>query len=206
MGLTATLLAWTALATAATMSPGPDTLLVLGHAARSWRDGALAAAGIVAGGLWYMLLSGFGLMSLLTASHLLFEIVKIAGALYLGWLGCGLLRGAIKPQPVVAGQTMTPLRSPFRQGFLTNALNPKVALFYLAVLPQFVGSGPNAPYFGMVLIAIHYLTAAVWFTILVLFVSRAGGVLRETNVWRWLEGALGAAFVGLAGKLALERN
>ena len=205
MSLETTLFAWSTLALVAAVSPGPDVLLVLGHAARGGLSAGLkAVAGIVVGGLWYMALCGFGLMSLLAASPTLFMVVKVAGAAYLAWLGLGMLRGAVWPKP--AEQAATLMRNPFYQGMITNALNPKIALFYLAALPQFTGQGPDAPMIGMLLIGIHYLIGALFLSSLALLGSRASGMARHSNVWRWIEGALGAAFIGLAGKLAFERN
>jgi len=205
MNLETTILGWSALALIAVISPGPDVLLVAGHAARNGRRaGLLAVAGICTGGLWYMLLCGFGFLTILTTSPTLFATVKIGGALYLAYLGLAMLRGAIKPRPVDARPVT--LSIPFRQGLITNALNPKIALFYLAALPQFVGNGPNAPLVGVALIAIHYVIGAIWLSLLALGASRASDVAQKSAVWRWVEGALGAAFVGLAGKLALERN
>ena len=96
------------------------------------------------------------------------------------------------------------LHQPFAQAFLTNALNPKVALFYLAVLPQFA-SGPDAPQIGVTLIAIHYAFAAIWMPFIAIAASRARCIAFKTNIVRWLEGALGVFFVGLAGRLALTQ-
>jgi threonine/homoserine/homoserine lactone efflux protein len=200
------LLAWSALALAAAMSPGPDTLLVAGHAARGGlRAGLAAVAGIVTGGLWYMALLGAGLLSLLSASPTLFLVVKIGGAVYLAWLGFKLILGAVRGAPAEEPKPVS-LSAPFRQGLVTNALNPKVALFYLAALPQFVGSGPDAPLFGMLLIAIHYALGGIWLSLVAAGAARAGGVVRASAAMRWLEGALGAAFIALAGRLALVRN
>jgi threonine/homoserine/homoserine lactone efflux protein len=206
VGFEATLLAWSALALVAVISPGPDVLLVAGHAARGGRrDGLLAVAGITVGSLWYMALCGFGFLSVLTSSPTLFSIVKIGGALYLGYLGIMLLRGSISPQ-LAKDTKAVALSLPFRQGLITNALNPKIALFYLAALPQFVGNGPNAPLIGVALIAVHYLIGAAWLSILAIGASKASGIAKNTPLWRWIDGMLGAAFIGLAGKIALERN
>jgi threonine/homoserine/homoserine lactone efflux protein len=200
------LLAWSALALAASVSPGPDTLLVAGHAARSGvRAGLAAVAGIVTGGLWYMALFGFGLLRLLTASPTLFIVAKTAGALYLAWLGAKLLIGAMRRQPIAKPAPLK-LSAPYRQGLITNALNPKVALFYLAVLPQFVGDAPHAPTFGILLIAIHYAIGGAWLSVVALGAAKTGGTLRESSLMRWIEGVLGAAFIGLAGKLAVSRS
>jgi len=206
VSLLSLLLAWTALALAASMSPGPDTLLVVGQSARNGlRAGLAAVAGIVTGGLWYMALLGAGLLSLLNASPTLFLIVKTAGALYLAYLGVRLLHGAVRPGDAASAKAPK-LSAPYRQALLTNALNPKVALFYLAALPQFVGSGPYAPLFGMLLIAIHYAIGGIWLTIVAFGAARAGGAMRQSSVMRWIEGVLGAAFIGLAGKLAVSRS
>jgi threonine/homoserine/homoserine lactone efflux protein len=85
-------------------------------------------------------------------------------------------------------------------------LNPKVALFFLAILPQFVGTGADAPVRGMLLIAVPYAMGAVWLGLLAVAVARAGRIARQSSVMRWFEGVVGAAFLGLAGRLALARN
>jgi threonine/homoserine/homoserine lactone efflux protein len=97
------------------------------------------------------------------------------------------------------------LHAPFRQGFLTNALNPKVAIFYLAVLPQFA-SGPDAPVIGVMLIAIHYVLGAAWLSFVAYAASRARRIALKTTFVRWLEGAVGVFFVGVAGRLALAQR
>lgn len=200
------LLAWTALALAATMSPGPDTVLVVSHAARSgFRAGLAAAAGIVAGGVFYALLIGFGALKFLVAIPVLFIAVKIVGAIYLAWLGVGLIWRAWRGHVDSAAAVPIALHKPFMQAFLTNALNPKVALFYLAVLPQFA-SGPDAPLIGVLLIAIHYATAAIWMPLLAYLASRARTFAWNSALLRWLEGVIGVFFLGVAGKLALTER
>src|SRR3546814_6254675 len=137
------LLAWTVMAIGLVVLPGPDTMLVAGHGARrGLKAGMTAIGGIQLGGLVYMALCGFGFLSVLNAVPDLFMAVKIAGAIYLAWLGFSLLRGAIRPQPEAPAMRIG--GSPFVQGFLSTVLNPKVAIFFLAALPQFVGTGPNA--------------------------------------------------------------
>jgi threonine/homoserine/homoserine lactone efflux protein len=201
----AALLAWTALALAATLSPGPDTILVASHGARGGlRAGLAAAAGIVAGGFYYAGLIGFGALNVLVAIPALFAAVKIIGALYLAWLGFGLIRGALRGEADAKPAKPVELSQPFMQAFLTNALNPKVALFYLAALPQFA-SGPNAPMIGVLLIAIHYATAAIWMPMVAYAASRARQMTWNRTFVRWLEGAIGAFFVGVAGRLALTQ-
>jgi threonine/homoserine/homoserine lactone efflux protein len=202
----AALLAWSALAVAATVSPGPDTLLVASHAARGGlRAGLAAAAGIVAGGVYYALLIGFGALNLLVAIPMLFLAVKIAGALYLTWLGASLIWRAWRGKAAETSEKPIELHQPFVQAFLTNALNPKVALFYLAALPQFA-SGANAPAVGVMLIAIHYATAAIWMPCVALAASRARRFAWNSTFVRWLEGAVGAFFLGVAGRLAFTQR
>ena len=196
---------WSVVAILATLSPGPDLLIVTTSAARhGTRAGLAAAAGIAVGGVWYAALCGFGFLSLLNASPLLYLIARSVGAAYLAWLGLRLLAGAVRPAPDVVGGPLTS-GAPFRQGLLTNIFNPKVAVFYLAILPQFVGIGPDAPLLGVALIGIHYAIAAVWFSVIAVVAGRAGHRVVRSPVVRWVEGVLGAAFVGFAGRLAISR-
>ncbi|WP_298395326.1 LysE family translocator [Sphingobium sp.] len=186
--------------------PGPDTMLVAGHAARrGLKAGMAAIGGIQLGGLFYMLLCGFGFLSVLNAVPGLFMAVKIAGALYLAWMGLGLLRGAINPAPASDAPKVRIGGSPFMQGFISTVLNPKVAIF-LAALPQFVGTGPDAPWQGMLLIAIVYALGFLWCALLAALATKAGQSVGQSRAMRWFEGAMGVGFFGLAGRLALARN
>lgn len=207
MTLESALLAWSALALVTTLSPGPDVLLVLGHAGRSGaRAGIAAALGIVSGGLYYLALFGLGLLQLLVASPVLFMIVKVVGAAYLAWLGGRILfqawRGQYEAKPVEPSR----FNSPFVQGFVTNALNPKVGLFYLAALPLFIGTGADAALRGTLMIAIHYAMGAVFLVSLAIFAGQIRNYRPLQAARRWLEGALGVVFLGLAGKLVMERS
>lgn len=199
------LLAWSLLALGVTLAPGPDTMLVAGHAARGGaRSGLAATAGIVAGGLWYMALCGLGYLSLVSASPTLYMFVKTVGAVYLGYVGAKLIISAFRGETLV--KKPAKLGAPFRQGLLTSALNPKVAVFYLAALPQFIGHGPNAALMGVVLIAIHYVFGAIWLSTVALGVARAGKTLKNSGVMRALEGLIGAFLVAVASRLAFERT
>lgn len=187
--------------------PGPDTMLVAGHAARrGLRAGMAAIGGIQLGGLFYMALCGFGFLSVLNAVPGLFLGVKIAGAIYLAWLGLSMLRGAVKPAPASEAPRLRLGGSPFAQGFISTVLNPKVAIFFLAALPQFVGTGPEAPFQGMALIAIVYGLGFFWCALLAVLATKAGRKVGQSSAMRWFEGAMGVGFFGLAGRLALARN
>jgi threonine/homoserine/homoserine lactone efflux protein len=201
------LLAWTVMSIGLVLLPGPDTMLVAGHAARrGMKAGMAAIGGIQLGGLFYMLLCGFGFLSVLNAVPGLFMAVKIAGALYLAWMGLGLLRGAMKPAPAEQAAKLRLGGSPFMQGFISTVLNPKVAIFFLAALPQFVGTGPDAPWQGMALIAIVYALGFLWCVALAALAMKAGRKVGQSSAMRWFEGAMGVGFFGLAGRLALARN
>ncbi len=199
------LLAWTILAIGLVLVPGPDTMLVAGHSARKgFRAGLIASMGILLGGAFYMLLCGFGFLSVLNAVPGMFMAVKVAGAIYLAWMGIQLLRGAIKPGEVAEKVRAT--GAPFRQGFFSTVRNPKVAVFFLAALPQFVGTGPDAPLHGVLLIGIVYAIGFCWCLTITGIATKAGRKVGQSSAMRWFEGALGAAFIGLAGRLALARN
>src|SRR5262249_45606347 len=156
-----------------------DTALVATNAARRGVGAGLGAvAGIVCGGVVYTALFGFGLLRLIAATPLLFLVVKIVGAIYLAFLGVQLIASALQkdpgqpaPTPFIGGGA-----HPWRQGFLCNVLNPKVALFFLAALPQFVQAGPEAPFVGALLIAISYAIGAVWLSGIAFAASRVSDV------------------------------
>jgi threonine/homoserine/homoserine lactone efflux protein len=202
----AALLAWSALALIVTLTPGPDTLLVASHGARGgFRAGMAAVLGIMTGVLWYGSLIAFGALSILVAVPALFMAVKIAGALYLAWLGAGMIWSAVRNERDAMAAKPLDLRQPYAQGFFTNALNPKVALFYLAALPQFAGTGADAPMIGLMLLAIHAVFGLVWLSFIAFAASRARSIVWNSAVTRWLEGAVGVFFVGVAGRLALAQ-
>lgn len=201
------LLQWTVLAAGLTVAPGPDTLLTASQAARSGlRAGLMTMAGIVSGGAVYALLCGLGFLSLLTLSAPLYWTVRIAGAAYLAFIGLAMIRSALRRAESTASIPRSLSGGPFRQGFLTNALNPKVALFYLAVLPQFSGKGSDAPLVGVFLIAIHYGLAAIWLSGAAWISARAGRRIGRSRLTRGLEGLVGLLLCGVAGRLAFERT
>jgi threonine/homoserine/homoserine lactone efflux protein len=203
----AALLAWSALSVGLALTPGADTALVVTNAARGGVGAGLRTiAGIVTGGVFYAVLFGFGLLRVIAATPLLFTIVKIGGAIYLAYLGIQLIRSALKPGKSETQVAPADARHPWRQGFLCNALNPKVALFFLAALPQFVEAGPSAPLVGAMLIAISYAIGAVWLSGVTVAASRVGQMFRASAFARWIEGVTGAAFLALAGRLAVERT
>lgn len=187
------------------LTPGADMLFVAGTAgARGWRAGVLAALGVGAGCVVHIALAALGLSALLVASELAFTAVKLAGAAYLVWMGLGLLRATARPSDVPAAAPSG--RSVFWQGALTNALNPKVALFFLAFLPQFVdGEGASRAFAFVVLGVLFTVSGTVVNAVVALMAGRLSrGLAGQGRIGAWLQRAAGALFVGLGLRLALS--
>jgi threonine/homoserine/homoserine lactone efflux protein len=204
----ATLLTWAALCVGLAITPGADTALVATNSARGGAGAGLrTVAGVVSGGVFYVALFGFGLLRLIAATPVLFVAVKTAGAIYLAFLGVQLIVAACQKRARAAAETPASAAAthPWRQGFFCNVLNPKVALFFLAALPQFVQAGPEAPLAGAFMIAISYAIGGIWLCGVAFAASRVSGVFRAIGVARWIEAVVGAAFLALAGRLAVER-
>ena len=201
----ASLIAYTIAAALLTVTPGADTLLVVRFAGgRGARAGFAAAAGICLGTLIWGAIVAVGVAALIVASPLLFTALKWAGALYLVWLGMTLLLP--KPERTSADESSPPAKSgsPFASGFLTNLLNPKVGVFYLAFLPQFIPAGvPQAP-FILLLAAIHSTLGLIWFAILIAGVDRAAARLRQSRASDILAKLTGILFVGFGARLLLS--
>ena len=198
---------WTTFALAAlalNLAPGPDLALIVAHTVKGGRRAGFAAmVGIWTGALGHVLLAAFGLSAVLAASATAFAVVKWAGAAYLVWMGIQAIRGAGGLATTEVSRAR-PWRI-FRQGMLTDLLNPKVAIFFLAFLPQFVeaGAGPvwaQLALHGVLIIA----TAAIVEPPLVLLGDRmAAGLRGHARTARWFDRGLGGVLMGLGVKLAL---
>lgn len=201
-------LAFAMIAMALTFAPGPDTFLVIANtSAGGFRRGFATVLGIVSGGLCYVLLVACGLVRLLVWSPAVFYTVKLAGAGYLLYLGWGALRAALRKAPG-AGAAPTPAKSAwtsYLQGLLTNALNPKIAVFYLAFLPQFMNPGDPVVLKSALLIGIHYFEGLVWLSLLAFGVGRLGRWLARPRVRRTLDALLGATMIAFGLKLASDQ-
>lgn len=194
------------------VTPGADMLYVVSHVvAGGRRAGVLAALGIGTGCLFHVMLATVGLSALLASSELAFNVVKWAGAGYLVWMGVGMLRtraGTVAAQATAAPEA----RRVFWRGVLTNALNPKVALFFLAFLPQFIA--PQAAHQALAF-ALLGLVFTLNGTLVTLGFAWLASVTRDRWAGRggvgagagrfgpWLQRAAGAMFVGLGVKLAV---
>lgn len=200
------------------LAPGPDSLLVMTRSAlHGWRAGSAAALGICAGTFVHILAAALGLSALLATSAVAFAIVKYLGAVYLLYVGVRMLfarSGAAAAVPETSPQLQA-ARQPwsyaqmFAQGFLTNVLNPKVALFFIAFVPQFIApESPDKALAFVLLGVIFNTTGTLWCHILALLTTFASRKLRASaRVADWLQRAIGAMFVSFGVRLALtQRN
>ncbi|MEH2472269.1 threonine/homoserine/homoserine lactone efflux protein [Nitrobacteraceae bacterium AZCC 2161] len=189
------------------ITPGPDTAYIVGRSVQvGWRGGAAAALGISAGCLVHVFAAAIGLSALLAASSLAFTVVKWIGAAYLLYTGIQMLRArAPSLLPEAAAQRVLSLRQVFWQGVLTNALNPKVALFFLAFLPQFVD--PDAASKALAFIALGLIfisTGTAWGLGVAVFAAKAASRVRQSSrALVWINRALGGVFIYLGIRVAM---
>jgi RhtB (resistance to homoserine/threonine) family protein len=191
----------------AAMSPGPDFVIVARHAAVSGRRAGMATGlGIASGVFVWAVVAAFGVASLLAASAVAFTVVKLVGAVYLAFLGVKALIAARRggKAPVVEGGTPAiRARVAFRQGLLTNLLNPKCAVFFVALMPQFLAGSPRLDQ-TMLLSALAVLVTAVWFTVLANVVGALRRFFASRRVRRVMDSITGTVMIGLGVKIALD--
>ena len=193
------------------ITPGPDSLYIVGRSAsQGWRAGATAAFGVGSGTLVHVLAAAFGLSAILATSAAAFTVVKLLGAGYLLYVGVSLLRSRSGSPANGSVQRIAPatLRQIYTQGFLTNLLNPKVALFFLAFVPQFIDpTAPDKPLAFVALGAIFDFNGMLWCNFLAWSAATAGarlkGNARLANILNRMTGCL---FVGLGIKLVFARQ
>jgi len=191
--------------------PGPDMAYIMGRSAQlGTRAGGVAALGISAGCFVHIAAAAFGLSAILATSAEAFFILKLVGAAYLVWVGVSLLRNAGAGTAVDdAGKAAISLRGVFLQGFLTNALNPKVALFFLAFLPQFISASAQSKPLAFLALGLIFVTVGTVVCLLIAWgTARASSLLGAGSAARvWMERALGGLFVLLGVRLAfLQRS
>jgi threonine/homoserine/homoserine lactone efflux protein len=203
-----TLLAYLAAATVLVLIPGPGTAWIVAQTvAGGTRRGVQAGLGLETATLIHALAAGLGLSALLAASALAFEILKYAGAAYLVWLGIKAWRD--KAESVPAPVTAVPTRGRvYWRSVVTGVLNPKVALFFLAFLPQFVH--PERGLVWLQFLVLGVLLSVIGFSnscMLALAVGRFGRSLSgNARLARWRQRLIGTVFVGLGLKLALQQR
>ncbi len=192
------------------ITPGPDTAYIVGRSVQlGWRGGAAAALGVCCGCLVHVFAASIGLSALLMASSAAFTAVKLIGAAYLCFVGLQMLLA--QSRPLVSDATIgsdsdaTSLRRVFWQGALTNVLNPKVALFFLAFLPQFVAA--DSPHKALAFLALGLIfvtTGTIWCLGIAAFAARAAHRIRRSGrALLWINRALGGLFITLGVRVAL---
>lgn len=206
MTLGPSILAFLVAASVLTVTPGLDTALVLRTAAVGGRRPAwFAAIGIGLGCLVWGALVSLGLGALLAASELAYTVLRWAGAAYLLWVGIGLIA---RPRRVATQDGAEPGRDAWqalRRGLLTNLLNPKVGVFYVTFLPQFVPPGQNIAGFSFLLATIHVGLGLIWFMALIAATAPLGRVLARPRVVTAMDRLTGGIFVAFGVRLALTR-
>ncbi len=189
-----------------TISPGADTALVMKITLERGRGAALLATiGICSGTLVHAVASALGLSVILATSAEAFTALKLVGAAYLVYLGVQALRGSFRHASAAAIVTRRST-TPYLQGLLSNVLNPKVAVFYLTFLPQFMSPGDNVLLRSLAFAGAHSVMGIVWLSAFAYVVSRIGTALGGAGVRRWLERVTGGVLIALGARLALERR
>jgi len=188
------------------VTPGPDTAYIVGRSVQlGWRGGATAVLGVSTGCLVHVFAAAIGLSALLAASSAAFTLVKWAGAAYLCFLGVRMLLSQAAASDPASASGAVSLRQVFLQGALTNVLNPKVALFFLAFLPQFVDAdSPHKAVAFLLLGLVFICNGTLWCLAVAAFAARAAGRVRHSGrALLWINRTLGGLFVYLGVRVAL---
>jgi threonine/homoserine/homoserine lactone efflux protein len=208
------LIVFAGIAAVLTVTPGADTALVTRNTiARGRAAGIAATVGICLGCFLHATASSLGLSGILTCSAAAFNIVKMAGAIYLIFLGSQSLLRSLRNRPAVIAddpeavirRSEQRLRS-FSEGLLTNLLNPKVALFYLTFLPQFISPGEPVFRKSIMLAGIHVCMGLVWLSTYATFLSKLGHVLWKPTVRRRIEAVTGGVLMAFGMRLAFAKR
>lgn len=192
-----------------TILPGADMALVTRNVlAVGRRRTMLTIVGIGSGCVIHATASALGLSAILATSAAAFDVVKTIGAVYLVWLGVQSFREAGRPAPAPndSANGRRARLGPFLQGFLTNVLNPKVAIFYLTFLPQFIGPGEPVFRRSLFLASLHIAMGFVWLTAYSWFIDRLGTALTRPAVKARLERVTGGLLIALGARLAWARR
>ncbi|MGH8889393.1 MAG: LysE family translocator [Acidothermaceae bacterium] len=200
-----------------TLTPGLDTMFVIRTSIASGpRVGFVGGLGVGLGTLTWGCASAAGVTAVLVASKLAFDVLRIAGAAYLTFVGARMLynsRRTVEPfrREQAAGTGWAPGRSSsgieaFRTGLFTNLLNPKVGVFYMTLLPQFVPAHVPVFAFSVMLASIHVAEGTAWFAVLTATTARVRRVLARAAVKRWLDRLTACVFIGFGARLAVESH
>jgi RhtB (resistance to homoserine/threonine) family protein len=192
--------------------PGPDTAVVTKNVLIHGRRAGLGTSlGVSAGLSIWTIAAAIGVASLVRASEVAFTVLKLAGALYLVWLGIQALRAAgrelVQDDPArAASRSALSARGGFRQGFLSDLANPKIGIFFTSLLPQFVSAGHAVLLPFLVLGAIFVVMTVIWLLAYTLVAARAAQTLMRPRVRAALDRFTGVVLIGLGLRLAVERR
>ena len=190
------------------LTPGPDTFYILGRSMAQGRGAGVASVlGIATGSLVHTLCAALGLSALLAASASAFLAVKLAGAVYLVYLGSRMLFSRTNAASIPAAFSSSGFRAVYRQGLITNVLNPKVALFFLAFMPQFIAANSPSKFAAFVTLGLCFtVTGTIWCLCLAWFSALLGKRLRgNTTFAEVLNRTAGALFVFLGVRLVTTK-
>lgn len=195
-----------------TITPGADTAMVSRSVFMGGRRAAFGTTlGIAAGCLTWAIASAAGVAAVLAASETAYDALRLLGAAYLVWLGVQSVRAARRgygAEPIAAGAAArargTGLRTPFRQGLLTNLFNPKIALFYTTFLPQFIKPGDPVLVLSVAMAGVHILLGIVWLSTYAWLLDRAVKAFRGSRLRRALDALTGTVLVALGVRVALD--
>lgn len=194
-----------------TMTPGADTMMVLRNTLRGGaKDGLISSLGICLGLFVHAILSAVGISAILLVSATAFTLLKIIGALYLLWLAFGSLsafyKGAYSSPNLKAKPSSFRVWRSLREGFLSNVLNPKAVIFYMAFLPQFIDPQSSALIQSLILASWHFVVATLWQGILIAMICQANTLMTSPKVRQKLDLFSGLIMLFLGLRLLLEKR
>jgi RhtB (resistance to homoserine/threonine) family protein len=190
------------------LTPGPDTAYILGRSIAQGREAGIASAlGICVGSIFHTCAAALGLSAILATSAVAFGAIKLLGGAYLVFLGVQILLDRRRELSLRSNFRRRTTTAAFRQGFLTNVLNPKVALFFLAFLPQFIDPAYTAKPLAFLMLGLTFVTTGtIWCLLLAWFASSFSERLRANpTITAWLNRAVGSLFVFLGLRLATAK-
>ncbi len=194
-----------------TITPGVDTMLIIRNSARGgWKDGAVSSFGICSGLIIHAGVSALGISVILMQTAWAFSALKLIGACYLIWLGISNWKSVLQKKQLIVKDNLSTgsngfnCMQSFKEGFLSNVLNPKAVIFYMAFLPQFINPSKSALTQSLILAGIHFIIAMLWQCFLALSINKLKNWLQQPKVNRIFGGLTGSVMILLGFKLATD--
>ena len=206
--MVSSLITFSILAGLLVLLPGMDFALVLRYATTQSRKSAIVVMlGITSGLFVWGAFASLGISAILKTSQTAFNVLKIAGVLYMCWMGVKFIVASFKEAELTQiAQTEITQKTTFIRGMLSNLLNPKAGVFYLSVLPQFIPVDSNHLLFGLLLTGIHATITIVYFVALILFINTLKDFFARPKVVKYMERLSGFAIIGFGAKLLLSTS